>query len=800
VKVFAERALVQKPPKLSVDFGASETLPPLPAKHASDETLFSALCRLRRCSHQDKLAFCQELRKRQKLFYTIRTTSLPKQVAADDILAASSFAPVKVPAFAEMATSGSPLCEEFDATCMQSMEILNEMARYAATCTEEVDGTHASRSDLKQEMFQSDTLTKKLTEQLDDSLVVVANAMPAWTLLGPAFAPRVFSYESRRLLLERTAFGVSRAALKQQEAKVAVGPLRKRMAALRARAVELVGEAFSGGAEDPTALQLQADELYGMEEALASRVQSAFRAQRWRERSLQCAKVSVRRESLLADAAAAMERYACEDAARRRRLEIRFEGESGFDAASGEEAGVTRGFYADVAEALVSADHVSPLHCPPMKSCPDGFASMGGSIECEMEIANVTKLPLWIPDMDSSRHVVIPTPRADPGSTIGVFPRPLAPFDPRMPLVLQQFRFIGRLFASAMRDNFMFPLPLSCAFLKLVQQGRDGVGLGSSEELPTSYITNAEEHLNKKLPPSQLDSGEDSGTRKSLRILDSGDLPRAGFLGGEVAAIESYICEALNQLDTADPPLSKVELAKRSREIASDRNFAKVALGKSFDCSFEEYFEDRTFVDPLDPSQGEEAYRLCPNGHLRQVTIENVREWVALAKDFILHQGVIEQARAFRHGVEDFFPADYLAVLSPEELQRDVCGSGDNVDRWDEKAIRDLFKLDGTSFFVVALRRFYTHSLTLFDTTFLLRRYGGPRGCCCYWWRRRRIPKPSLWPVFADDWLSCQGSDGKHFDAAKAILELCHKRPNSHSWKDRSGANCVRGGSVYAYA
>jgi hypothetical protein len=38
------------------------------------------------------------------------------------------------------------------------------------------------------------------------------------------------------------------------------------MTTLRARAVELVGEAFAGGAEDPTALQLQADELYGMEE------------------------------------------------------------------------------------------------------------------------------------------------------------------------------------------------------------------------------------------------------------------------------------------------------------------------------------------------------------------------------------------------------------------------------------------------------------------------------------------------------------------------------------------------------
>ena len=45
-----------------------------------------------------------------------------------------------------------------------------------------------------------------------------------------------------------------------------VSRLRQRMTSLRARAVELVGEAFSGGAEDPTALQLQADELYGMEE------------------------------------------------------------------------------------------------------------------------------------------------------------------------------------------------------------------------------------------------------------------------------------------------------------------------------------------------------------------------------------------------------------------------------------------------------------------------------------------------------------------------------------------------------
>ena len=79
-----------------------------------------------------------------------------------------------------------------------------------------------------------------------------------------------FSYVSRKNLLDRAAFGVSRSTLRQQDAKVNISRLRQRMTTLRARAVELVGEAFSGGAEDPTALQLQADELYGMEEVRIS--------------------------------------------------------------------------------------------------------------------------------------------------------------------------------------------------------------------------------------------------------------------------------------------------------------------------------------------------------------------------------------------------------------------------------------------------------------------------------------------------------------------------------------------------
>lgn len=178
--------------------------------------------------------------------------------------------------------------------------------------------------------------------------------------------------------------------------------------------VEVVGEAFSGGAEDPTALQLQADELYGMEEALAARVRAAFRAVKWQEHALQVAKAAVRRDSLLADAMRIMDRYACVESVRRRRLEIRFDGETGFDAASGDGAGVTRGFYADIAEALLSSEIVAGVYCSSRCSYnPSGTSLNKGPMDIDELQKESLKLPLWIPDMDSSGQTMLPTPRAD---------------------------------------------------------------------------------------------------------------------------------------------------------------------------------------------------------------------------------------------------------------------------------------------------------------------------------------------------------------------------------------------------
>lgn len=164
---------------------------------------------------------------------------------------------------------------------------------------------------------------------------------------------------------------------------------------------------------------------------------------------------------------------------------------------------------------------------------------------------------------------------------------------------------------------------------------------------------------------------------------------------GEIYAVDRHICEALDRVDASDPPLSPQEMCSRYQEIATSKTFARVALGKSYDCSFEDYFRDRTFVDPLDPTQGVGAAPLCVNGHNEKVTIHNIRDWVALAKQFFLHDGVFAQGQAFCSGVDDFFSAQYLRLFTPEELQRDVCGVGDNVDRWAEADVRKLLKLDG---------------------------------------------------------------------------------------------------------
>jgi len=694
IVIYADENLLEFPPSLQVRFSSFQTLNPATTSSPSETTLISLL------QKQNQGETCDFFRDEgHQLFFSVviepsRTDRFVNKMVQkkqgvrnvcdhnpielelkphDDVIHQKIWAKAdqscKLSHITCLSDNGDgPKYEGFDEICVQCMEIIEFLARVDNKCFKKnKDGGGSA--------FVNQELSQKLIKQTEDPLFVVGGTVPKWCLAIPTMTPNIFSYDSRKLLLDRVAFGVSRSTLRQQDAKVKVGRLRQRMTTLRARAVELVGEAFSGGAEDPTALQLQADELYGMEETLATRVRTAFREKGWEEMSLQVAKAAIHRDSLLPEAMSIMEQYCSDPRLSRRRLEVRFDGESGFDAASGDEAGVTRGFYADIAEALMSCDAVAGVHFS--TTCALGLGLKADLTSMPLKDASKpVRLPLWIPDMDSSGQVVIPTPRAATASTFGVFPRPLSKFHPQFTSVLKYFRFMGQLFAASMRDGFMFPLPLSSSFLKLVQH---------SGETPLPQFD----------PDSEFRGGDCDGKQEGY-VLSSDDLPRPGFLGGEIYAVESYICRKLDRIDQQDEHLYEVGRGREYAAIATDKDFAREALGKSYDCSFNEYFQDRTFVDPLDPTQGITAHPLCENGCDRSITIHNIREWVNLAKHFMLHEGVLEQATAFKAGVDDFFPSDYLRLFTSEELQRDVCGMGDDVDNWDEEAIRKLFKLDGS--------------------------------------------------------------------------------------------------------
>jgi hypothetical protein len=288
VQVYVESDAVDFPPSVSVAFSSACRTSPLTIEAPSDTTLVSLLCQLNEDEEID--IFSKEGHKvncsisvrpsvsTQRL-NNMKKSALKNMESAAGFLQAEAIegnevvsSAFRLPRRSRKLSDSAVYTDEEDAKdpnlsdgldeiCMQCLEIFEYMAE-----VEQGYGTCKKNDEKNVSVFVNQRLSQKLTDQLESPLVVVGGAVPAWCVELPSFSPHIFTYASRKVLLERVAYGVSRSTLRLQEAKVNVGRLRQRMTALRARAVELVGEAFSGGAEDPTALQLQADELYGMEE------------------------------------------------------------------------------------------------------------------------------------------------------------------------------------------------------------------------------------------------------------------------------------------------------------------------------------------------------------------------------------------------------------------------------------------------------------------------------------------------------------------------------------------------------
>lgn len=123
-------------------------------------------------------------------------------------------------------------------------------------------------------------------------------------------------------------------------------------------------------------------------------------------------------------------------------------------------------------------------------------------------------------------------------------------------------------------------------------------------------------------------------------ILGSSDLPRPGFLGGEIYALEKFIVEPLRSIMGG----REESREEKIRNLVEDETFCKRAFNATYSCSFSTYVEGKTFVDPFDVSQ-KSGFELKLGGAEIPVTIENVEEYVGLCKRWILYEGVIAQAR-----------------------------------------------------------------------------------------------------------------------------------------------------------
>jgi hypothetical protein len=109
---------------------------------------------------------------------------------------------------------------------------------------------------------------------------------------------------------------------------------------------------------------------------------------------------------------------------------------------------------------------------------------------------------------------------------------------------------LGRLAAMALRDGFVMPLPLSPSFIRLVQGHK----------------------------------------------LRAGDLPRAGFTGGEIAALEIGVCRKIEEIahkfssgDYGDT--EKEEEKEKALTSLEEMEFTQKYLHTNYRCSLGDYLE-----------------------------------------------------------------------------------------------------------------------------------------------------------------------------------------------------------------
>eukprot|EP00036_Acanthoecidae_sp_10tr_P012628 CAMPEP_0206295484 /NCGR_PEP_ID=MMETSP0106_2-20121207/5189_1 /ASSEMBLY_ACC=CAM_ASM_000206 /TAXON_ID=81532 /ORGANISM="Acanthoeca-like sp., Strain 10tr" /LENGTH=2416 /DNA_ID=CAMNT_0053726137 /DNA_START=1 /DNA_END=7251 /DNA_ORIENTATION=- len=210
----------------------------------------------------------------------------------------------------------------------------------------------------------------------------------------------------------------------------------------------------------------------------------------------------------------------------------------------------------------------------------------------------------------------------------GLFPAPLPRTTPHFHDVVERFRFLGIFVAKALQDSRLIDLPLSIPMLKLM----------CGRRLTATDII--------RVVPEK---------GKFLADLCELSRQKSSVLADTVSATDAERDSLLSQLglpygpDGTSVPLDALDI----------------------------YF----VFSPASTVHGFAEHELKPGGSDILLTLENIDEYIELFGRFVLHTGIKAQVEGFREGFCEVFPIDKLAIFTPAEVLRILCG--EQVPDWD---------------------------------------------------------------------------------------------------------------------
>lgn len=191
---------------------------------------------------------------------------------------------------------------------------------------------------------------------------------------------------------------------------------------------------------------------------------------------------------------------------------------------------------------------------------------------------------------------------------------------------------MGRLVTKALRDGFVVPLPLSVHMLS--------AALG--EDLPLSALPQ----------------------------------PGDGWDGEFVGAAANFATKLRAKCTDVTDDEQRARIYKEESEMPGWAGEFLHREGAAAKCSFAVYAENCSFLE-----MGSNGVSLCDEGSDRDLDASCLDEFVELAAQWWLRDGIRPQVEAFRRGIEDVCSSPAIWAFEPEELRDLLCGCGANWSR-----------------------------------------------------------------------------------------------------------------------